>query len=272
MSTVAGISTAWLIARAAGFVAFGALTLSVWLGLAHEHAALRHAPGSGRCSAWHRMLAGTGLAMLALHVGALLFDPVVHFGLVSALVPFAAPWRPAAVAAGVVAAWLMVALTVSFRLRTVDRPARLAPAALRELRRVRARARPRARVGHRSRRHRRTDPRGRRRRPRALADLRSASSTPKPGVAAPAPARRPTPSSTTTPRSTAMTFRIIIDRSICNGYGACVDIDPADFAIGDDGIAIAAPDRGRPGGRARGAAPVPDGRDHGDRRGGVEVR
>jgi ferredoxin len=36
-----------------------------------------------------------------------------------------------------------------------------------------------------------------------------------------------------------MTFRIIIDGSICNGYGACVDIDPADFAIGDDGIATA---------------------------------
>ena len=38
-----------------------------------------------------------------------------------------------------------------------------------------------------------------------------------------------------------MSFRIIIDRSICNGYGACADIDPTDFAIGDDGIAIAPP-------------------------------
>ena len=36
-----------------------------------------------------------------------------------------------------------------------------------------------------------------------------------------------------------MTFRIIIDRSICNGYGSCVDVDPADFEIGDDGIATA---------------------------------
>jgi ferredoxin len=36
-----------------------------------------------------------------------------------------------------------------------------------------------------------------------------------------------------------MTFRILIDGSACNGYGSCVDIDPADFQIGDDGIARA---------------------------------
>jgi ferredoxin len=36
-----------------------------------------------------------------------------------------------------------------------------------------------------------------------------------------------------------MSFQVIIDRSVCNGYGACADIDPADFAIGADGIAVA---------------------------------
>jgi methionine sulfoxide reductase heme-binding subunit len=116
MNTVAGISTAWLVARAAGLVAFGVLTLSVWLGLAMSTRLL----GPRRQQAlmgWHRVLAGTGLAMLGLHVGALLFDPVVHFTPLSALVPFTAPWRPAAVAGGVVAGWLMVVLTVSFRLR-----------------------------------------------------------------------------------------------------------------------------------------------------------
>jgi methionine sulfoxide reductase heme-binding subunit len=116
MNTVAGISTAWLIARAAGFVAFGALTLSVWLGLSMSTRIF----GPKRQRAllgWHRTLAATGLAMLGLHVGALLLDPVVHFNLVAALVPFAAPWRPAAVAAGVVAGWLMITLTASFRLR-----------------------------------------------------------------------------------------------------------------------------------------------------------
>jgi ferredoxin len=36
-----------------------------------------------------------------------------------------------------------------------------------------------------------------------------------------------------------MTYRIIIDSSLCSGYGACADIDPSDFQIGDDGIARA---------------------------------
>jgi ferredoxin len=39
-----------------------------------------------------------------------------------------------------------------------------------------------------------------------------------------------------------MTYRILIDRSVCNGYGACVDADPADFEIGDDGVATASAD------------------------------
>jgi ferredoxin len=50
-----------------------------------------------------------------------------------------------------------------------------------------------------------------------------------------------------------MGYRIIIDRSICDGYGACADIDPTDFAIGDDGIAIA-PDIARNPDGAREAA------------------
>jgi ferredoxin len=36
-----------------------------------------------------------------------------------------------------------------------------------------------------------------------------------------------------------MSYRIVIDRSACNGYGSCVDTDPADFEIADDGIAKA---------------------------------
>src|SRR6202008_4055113 len=62
-------------------------------------------------------LVWTGLSMLGLHVGAVLLDPVLHFGVASVLVPGAAAWRPAAIAAGVVAGWLSLMLAVSFRLR-----------------------------------------------------------------------------------------------------------------------------------------------------------
>jgi hypothetical protein len=111
-----GMPIAWIVARAAGLVAFGLLTLSVWLGLAMSTRLL----GPRRQKAlfgWHRTLVWTGLAMLGLHAGALLLDPVMHFGLTAVLVPFAAPWRSGAVAAGVVAGWLSLALAVSFRLR-----------------------------------------------------------------------------------------------------------------------------------------------------------
>ena len=36
-----------------------------------------------------------------------------------------------------------------------------------------------------------------------------------------------------------MAYRIIIDRDLCSGFGACADIDPETFALGDDGIVVA---------------------------------
>lgn len=106
---------AWYLARAAGLVSFGLLTLSVWLGLGMStRLATRF---QKRLFGWHQTLVWTGLSMLGLHAGSLLFDPTLHFRLPSVLVPFASPWRPGIVAAGVVAGWLTLMLAVSFRLR-----------------------------------------------------------------------------------------------------------------------------------------------------------
>ena len=110
------VPVAWLVARAAGLVAFGLLTLSMWLGLSMSTKLL----GPRRQKAlfgWHQTLVWTGLAMIGLHGLALLFDPTIHFGLAAVLLPLAAPWHPAAVAAGVVCAWLLLMLALSFRLR-----------------------------------------------------------------------------------------------------------------------------------------------------------
>lgn len=35
------------------------------------------------------------------------------------------------------------------------------------------------------------------------------------------------------------THRIVLDRDLCSGFGACVDVDPASFGLGSDGIAVA---------------------------------
>lgn len=107
---------AWLIARAAGLVAFGLLTLSVWLGLAMS-TRLLPATRTKMLLGIHRTLAWTGLSMLVLHTGALVFDPFLHFNAISVLVPGAASWRPGSVALGIVAAWLSLALAASFNAR-----------------------------------------------------------------------------------------------------------------------------------------------------------
>jgi ferredoxin len=36
-----------------------------------------------------------------------------------------------------------------------------------------------------------------------------------------------------------MSYRIVVDRELCSGFGACADIDPQTFALGDDGIVVA---------------------------------
>jgi len=107
---------AWLVARSAGLVAFGLLTLSVWLGLAMS-TRLLGPKRQKQLLGLHQTLTWTALSAVALHIAAVLLDPVLHFGLASALVPFAASWRPGGIAAGIVAGWLSLALAASFRFR-----------------------------------------------------------------------------------------------------------------------------------------------------------
>jgi methionine sulfoxide reductase heme-binding subunit len=113
---VTALPVAWLVARAAGLVAFGLLTLSVWLGLAMSTRLLPPKRQKSLMSL-HRTLAWTGLSMIALHAIAILFDPTLHFGLAALLVPLAAPWMAVPVALGVIAAWLSLMLAASFRAR-----------------------------------------------------------------------------------------------------------------------------------------------------------
>ncbi len=112
----AGMPVAWLIARAAGLVAFALLTVSVTLGLLMSTRLLKPR-GRRALLGWHQTLMWTGLAMLVLHGGAILLDPVMRFGFIAVVVPGAAPWRPITVAAGIVAGYLMLALAVSFHVR-----------------------------------------------------------------------------------------------------------------------------------------------------------
>ncbi len=103
----------WFLARASGIVAWLMLTASVLWGVVLSSGAF---PRSRR-PAWlldlHRWLGALTLALVGVHVGALIADSYVHIGLVDVLVPLAASWRPLAVAFGVVAGWLLVTVQLT---------------------------------------------------------------------------------------------------------------------------------------------------------------
>jgi DMSO/TMAO reductase YedYZ heme-binding membrane subunit len=103
----------WYLSRATGLVAWGLAVASILLGLALATRALGKKPPAPWLLALHRWTGGLTIAFTLGHVGALVGDSFVHFGWADVLVPFASAWKPAAVAWGVIAMWLLVAIEVT---------------------------------------------------------------------------------------------------------------------------------------------------------------
>lgn len=111
----------WYTARATGLVAWVVVTASVVWGLLLSARVLRPSR-----AAWaldlHRYLGVLALALTGLHVAAIAFDEWVGFDWDDLLVPYASAWRPAAVAWGIVAMYLLVAVEVtSLLMRWISR-------------------------------------------------------------------------------------------------------------------------------------------------------
>jgi DMSO/TMAO reductase YedYZ heme-binding membrane subunit len=103
----------WYTARSAGLVSAALLAASVIWGLA-----LSTAPRGARPRpAWrldlHRYLGGLSVIFVAVHVLAIMADSYIGFGWVQVLVPFTSTWRPWAIAFGVVALYLLVAVELT---------------------------------------------------------------------------------------------------------------------------------------------------------------
>ena len=103
----------WYLARATGLVAWGLAVASILLGLALASRALGKKPPAPWLLALHRWTGGLTIAFTLGHVGALAADSFVHFGWADVVVPFASAWRTTAVAWGVIAMWLLVAIEVT---------------------------------------------------------------------------------------------------------------------------------------------------------------
>lgn len=103
----------WHLARSSGWVAWILLGCTVvWGALAAGRMV------AGRTMPrWllelHRHLSWLTVVLLAVHLGALLADDYVEFGVADVLLPGASSWRPTAVAWGVLALWLVVIVQVS---------------------------------------------------------------------------------------------------------------------------------------------------------------
>jgi DMSO/TMAO reductase YedYZ heme-binding membrane subunit len=107
---------AWYLARAAGITSWLLVTASVLCGLLLPLRLTRR-PSPQRMLEVHRFLGGTAAAFVGIHVLSLLLDPVARLDLGAVLVPFASWWQPVAVAFGVVALWLLLAVEATSLLR-----------------------------------------------------------------------------------------------------------------------------------------------------------
>ena len=107
----------WYVARSSGIVAWALVAASVLWGLFISTRALGTRVRPNWMLDLHRFLGGVGVVFVGVHVLALVLDNYVHFGLVSLLVPFASAWHPVAVAWGVVAMYLLLAVEITSLLR-----------------------------------------------------------------------------------------------------------------------------------------------------------
>ena len=110
--------TIWVLLRAAGIGAYVALFLSVAWGLVATTGVVTKRVSKPTSNNFHAFLATSGLVLLGLHLGLLLVHDFMPFTALDVLVPMRASYRPVAVGFGIVAMYVMVAITVSSWTRT----------------------------------------------------------------------------------------------------------------------------------------------------------
>jgi predicted ferric reductase len=103
----------WFLTRSSGIVAWVMLTLSVIWGIVLSTKAFPDQRRPVWLLAVHRWLGGLTISFLVIHLVALLADSYVQFGLADITVPYASDWKPGAIALGVLAMWLLVAVELT---------------------------------------------------------------------------------------------------------------------------------------------------------------
>lgn len=100
----------WYVARASGIVAWVMLAIAVIWGILVATRILGRKPRPAWVLDLHRWLGGLSVTFTGVHLVGLVLDDYVEFGMRELFVPFASEWRPAAVAWGVVALYVLIAI------------------------------------------------------------------------------------------------------------------------------------------------------------------
>jgi predicted ferric reductase len=103
----------WYAARASGLIAWALVTLSILWGLALSTRLIRRRGVPAWLLDLHKFLATLSVVFVAVHIAALWADNFVYFGPRELFVPFASRWRTSAVAWGIAATYLLVAIQVT---------------------------------------------------------------------------------------------------------------------------------------------------------------
>jgi ferredoxin-NADP reductase/DMSO/TMAO reductase YedYZ heme-binding membrane subunit len=103
----------WYLARAGGLTAWWLLCIAVLWGLLLSTRVLGQRPRPSWLLDLHRMLGGLALVFTGLHLVGLYFDQWAGFGLLELLVPMQSGYRPSAVAWGIVAFYVLVAIELT---------------------------------------------------------------------------------------------------------------------------------------------------------------
>jgi sulfoxide reductase heme-binding subunit YedZ len=113
----AGAHTVWYVVRATGVVAYALVTLTVLGGLLFSNRSLP--PGQGRVDIYeaHRFVALLAISAALFHALTLLLDTYIGFTPTQIVVPFTSTYRPLAVALGIMALYISMAVYLSFYLK-----------------------------------------------------------------------------------------------------------------------------------------------------------
>ena len=107
----------WIILRAAGIGSYIALWLAVDWGLIASTSLITKRVSKPTGTMFHGVIASAGVALLVIHLGGLVVDRFMPFGVLDLLIPMRAGYRTLAVSFGVIAMYAMVLILVSSWIR-----------------------------------------------------------------------------------------------------------------------------------------------------------